>query len=198
MRIPCTLSLAAALLLGRTEARSQRLCDFGLNAGASLDDLSTGYQHDPVIGAHAALFFRVKPALLPGAQGELMLTTLGSDVRVEGYEAELRSVAVRAPVFLLWGVGPAEIHAGAYYERYLTAEIVREFNVPLEEIPVEIADLSDEGYGLLFGAGLHFGHFYSSVRYNMGLSSLGTGPYLDDVKNRQWQAYLGFGFLSTK
>jgi hypothetical protein len=68
----------------------------------------------------------------------------------------------------------------------------------VEDIPIELADLEEEGYGLLAGAALHLGHFYGGVRYNMGLSSIGTGPYLDDVKNRQWQAYIGLGFASTK
>lgn len=197
MRTSSTLMTLSLTVLFPLCTAAQKLFDIGLKAGVNLDDLRSGYTHQAIVGAHAGVFARVKPPLLPGVQGELLLTSLGSDVRVEGYKAELRSMAVRVPLMLVWGVGPAEIHAGAYFDKYLTEDIVRDFEVPVEEVPVELADLEEDGYGLLFGGGLHLGQFYGGVRYNLGLTSIGSGPYLDDVKNRQWQVYIGLGFVNA-
>ncbi len=196
MKLRYTFPFVATLAMCSVNA--QGLFDIGLKGGVNMDDLVTSYRHESIIGGHAGIFARVKPPILPGVQGELLLTSIGSNVWVEGYEAEIRSVSARAPLFLIWGLGPAELHAGAYYERYLTEDIVRNFDVPVEDVPVELADLAEDGYGLLFGGGVHLGNFYGGLRYNMGLSSIGSGPFLDDVKNRQWQAYIGLSFIGAK
>jgi hypothetical protein len=39
------------------------------------------------------------------------------------------------------------------------------------------------------------GHLYLGARYNYGMQDLATGPYLSDIRERQTQFYLGWGFL---
>jgi hypothetical protein len=172
-----------------------QLFDLGVKGGLSQDDLRTSYAHEALIGGHAGLFMRVKPPILPGGQAELLLNSFGSRVTVNGVEGDLRSLALQLPVFVVFALGPVELHGGGYYERYLTQELANEFNVDLNDLPVEAGQLYDEGYGLLVGGGLRLGHFYAGVRYNMGMQDLGTGPFLSDVRTRQLQAYLGIGFF---
>lgn len=172
-----------------------QLFDLGLKGGLSQDDLRTSYAHEALIGGHAGLFVRVKPPILPGGQGELLLNSFGSRITVNGVEGDLRSLALQVPLFVVFALGPVELHGGGYYERYLTQELATAFDVDLDDLPAEAGQLYEEGYGLLVGGGLRLGHFYAGVRYNMGMQALGTGPLLSDVRTRQLQAYLGFGFF---
>lgn len=191
-----TLLVCTVLHIGMP-AGAQNLFDFGLKGGVNMDDLKTGYQHESVIGGNVGVFARVKPPILPGVQGELLLTSLGTNVTVEGYNADLRTVAMQVPVFMVLALGPAELHAGGYYEHYLTKNFVDDLDVVVEGQDVSVADLADDGYGLLLGGGVRFKHFYAGVRYNMGLDGVGSAPLLEDVQNRQIQAYVGFGLFKA-
>jgi len=195
MRYPLilTLTLAHACL----PVMGQNLFDVGLKGGVNLDDLKTQYSHERILGGHFGLFARVKPPILPGVQGELLLTSLGTHARVEGYESDVRTVALQVPLFAVLAIGPVELHGGGYYERYLTKNFINELDFEIEGQPVEIADLADDGFGVLLGAGVRFGHFYAGARYNMGMDALGSPPFLDDLYNRQLQFYLGMGFLDV-
>lgn len=173
----------------------QNLFDVGLKGGVNLDDLTTRYSHEAVLGGNFGLFARVKPPILPGLQGEVLLTSLGTHARVEGYESDVRTAAVQLPLFVVVAIGPVELHGGGYYERYLTKTFINDLDLEIEGQELEIADLADDGFGLLLGAGVRFGHFYAGARYNMGLDALGSPPFLDDVRNRQLQFYVGVGFL---
>lgn len=195
---PKTL-LLAALLLGSAQVHAQ-LFDFGPKLGVNRDDLMTPYRNEPLIGGHVGLFARVKPPIFPGAQGELLLTSIGSQVTVEGYTAELRGLALQAPLFAVVAFGPFELHGGIYYQRQLSKSLARNFSVEIEGVEIngediELDDLADNGFGLLMGAGVRFGHFYAGARYNMDMQPLGSEPFLHDVYGRQLQAYVGFGLL---
>ncbi len=191
------LALLLATAFGCGDVSAQQLFDFGLKLGVNRDDLMTSYRHEPLIGGNAGLFARVKPPVLPGAQAELLLTSIGSHVTVEGYEADLRGVSLQAPLFIVFGFGPFELHAGGYYQRQLTESFADnlDIEIPIEGQDLDLADLREDGYGLLLGAGVHFGHFYAGARYNMDLSPLGGAPFLDDVYGRQIQAYVAFGLF---
>ena len=184
-----------ALILFSFPAIGQNLFDIGLKGGLNRDDLTTTYAHDPLLGGNLGVFARVKPPIFPGVQGEVLVSSLGSHVTVEGYDADLRTVSVQLPLFMVLALGPVELYGGGYYERYLTKGFVSDLNVEIEGQTVELADLADDGYGALVGAGVRFGHFYAGARYNMGMKALGSPPFLDDVYSRQIQAYIGVGFL---
>lgn len=178
-----------------------QLFDLGFKAGASRDDLTTEYAHEGVWGGHVGLFARIKPPVWPGLQGEVLLTSLGSRVTVLGETAELRSLSVQTPLLVVMAFGPVELHAGAYYEYYLTRSIATRFDIDLDELqnelPVEAGRLNDDGFGYLLGAGVRFKHFYAGARYNIGATPLGSGPFLDGLYTRQLQAYLGVGLFSA-
>lgn len=189
-----SLALCAGVVAG-IASHAQRLFDIGLKAGVGRDDLATDYAHSPVLGGSAGLFARVKAPLLPGAQGEVLLTTVGTHLNVEGYNKDLRTVALQVPLFAVLSIGPVELHAGGYYERYLTKNFINGGPVTIEGQEVSLDDLANDGYGALVGAGVHLARFYGGVRYNMGLGPLGNGLVLDDVHSRQLQLYIGFGFV---
>jgi hypothetical protein len=169
--------------------------DLGLKGGIGLDDLRTDLPHEAVLGGHGGLFVRYKPDHF-GVQAEFQVNSLGSRVTVERERLELRSISMHLPVLLLLAHGPWELHSGFYFEKYLTMELATEFDVDVSDLPVDAGRLSGSGLGALVGAGVRSGHFYAGLRYNMGLQDIGTGPYLTDVRTRQWQAYLGFGFFA--
>lgn len=159
MRI--TFTLLALLFFVPAQAQ---LFDLGLKGGINQDDLRTNYSHSALVGGHAGVFARVKPPILPGVQGEVLFTSLGSRVSVEDYRADLRTAAVQVPLFLLLSLGPVEVHAGGYYDRYLTKEFRIDQSIDLGNASLSVNDLADDGYGLLGGAGLRLGHFYAGAR----------------------------------
>lgn len=193
MRYAHLLLISAALLV--PHCVSAQVFDLGIKGGVSRDDLTTTYQHEPLLGGNLGLFARVKAPIFPGIQGEVQLTSLGSNVTVEGYTAELRTLAVHTPLLAILAVGPVELHGGVYYEHYLTRRIATEFNIDIDGLPVEVGRLNDSGYGFLVGGGVRFGRFYAGARYNMGMEPMGSGPFLSDVYSRQVQGYIGVGFF---
>lgn len=195
MRFPALLLACAAFLLSSSALHAQRLFDLGLKGGVNMDDLSTTFSHTAIVGGNFGVFARVKPPLLPGLQGEVLLSSVGSSVTSEGQTAELRSVDLQLPLFLIMAFGPAELHAGGYYARHLIKSIDGEEAITINGEKVSLSALNDDSYGILVGAGLRLKQFYAGARYNFGLGSIGTGPYLDDVKNRQAQLYIGWGFF---
>lgn len=189
-----TLFLLATVAIASV-AHSQRLFDVGLKAGASLDDLRSSYRHEALVGGHIGAFVRLKPPILPGVQGEALLSTMGTRLHIEGNSVDLRSATLQLPLFLIFSLGPVELHAGGYYDKQLAKSI--DATVQLEEGSgeVQLEDLNDGGFGLLAGAGLHLGSFYAAARYNYGLDAIGRGPYLDDVRTEQIQLSIGWGFV---
>ncbi|MBL7950844.1 MAG: outer membrane beta-barrel protein [Flavobacteriales bacterium] len=190
MRSLLTITFSFFLL-----AAQAQLFDLGLKGGVNQDDLRSSFQHEPLLGGHAGIFARVKPPVLPGVQGELLVSTLGTNVRAEGQELDLRTASLQAPLFIVMAFGPFELHAGGYYEKYLTKSFTTDSDITFDGNTVRVADLADNGLGLLGGAGLRLGHFYAGARYLYGLEDVGTGPVLDGVRSRQVQAYIGFGFF---
>lgn len=190
MRSPITIAFLCMLF-----AAQAQLFDLGLKGGINQDDLKSKFQHEPLLGGNAGVFARIKPPILPGVQGELLISTLGTNVRAEGQELDLRTASLQAPLFLVMAFGPVELHAGGYYEKYLTKSFTTDLDVLIEGNTVRVADLADDGLGLLGGAGLRLGHFYAGARYLYGLEDVGSGPVLDGVRSRQVQAYIGFGFF---
>ena len=174
-----------------------QLFDIGLKGGVNQDDLRTDFSHDPLLGGHAGVFARVKPPILPGVQGEVLLTTLGSRVSADGYRADLRTAAIQVPIFLVLSLGPVELHAGGYYDRYLTKDFRIDQQVDFGDASLSVNDLADDGYGLLGGAGLRLGHFYAGGRYLYGLQDLGNGPVFQGVRSQQVQVYIGFGLFKA-
>ena len=186
--------LATCLLLqAGVPASGQSLFDFGPKAGLNRDDLTTSYSHQPLLGGNIGLFARVKPPILPGVQGELLLSSVGSHVVVEDYETDVRMLAMQMPLFLVLSIGPVELHGGGYYERYLSKGVLDDASVEIEGETFDLTDVSDDGFGVLLGAGIHLSRLYAWARYNMGMTALGPAPYLDDVFSRQWQAYIALG-----
>ncbi|MEZ4789162.1 MAG: outer membrane beta-barrel protein [Flavobacteriales bacterium] len=189
-----TLLLLGLLLFAPSQAQ---LFDLGVKGGVNQDDLRTNYSHSALVGGHAGVFARVKPPILPGVQGEVLVTSLGSRVSVEGFRADLRTAAVQLPLFMVLSLGPAELHAGAYYDRYLTKEFHIDQSIDLGDASLSVNDLADDGYGLLGGAGLRLGHFYAGGRYLHGLQDLGAAELLRGVRSQQVQVYIGFGLFKA-
>jgi hypothetical protein len=188
-------AIAVILLTLPYHIKAQQLFDLGIKGGVNSDDLSTSYSHQPLMGGHVGLFARIKPPVLPGVQGEALLSSAGTSLEVEGLRADLRLVELQLPLFAVFAAGPVELHAGGYHSRHLTRSLNTDLSIDLEGEQVGIADLRDGSFGLLIGAGLRLSRFYASARYNHGLEPIGTGSYLEDVKNRQFQFSLGYGFF---
>jgi hypothetical protein len=181
--------------LAQQPVSGQKLFDLGVKAGISMDDLSTGYAHHALAGGNVGLFARVKPPVLPGVQGEVLLSSMGSTVTVEDQTSNIRTMTLQLPLFVVFSLGPVELHAGGYYDR----QLARSWNISgmltVGDDEVSLDDLREGSFGALVGAGLRFSHFYLGARYNYGLQDLASGPYLNDIRNRQGQFYLGWGFF---
>ena len=175
------------------QAQAQQIFDLGPKAGINFDDLSSDVSHSAVLGYHGGLFARVKPPLFPGVQGEVLLSSLGTDLQfAEATDAQARGLAVQLPLFLVFALGPAELHAGAYFNRHLSTNI--DGAQTSEGVTLGTGELEEDDHGILVGAGLHLGRIYGGVRYNYGLKDLGTGAF-EDARNRQAQIYLAYGLF---
>lgn len=124
MRSPITIVLLLACC-----SLSAQLFDLGLKGGINQDDLRTSFNHEPLLGGHAGVFARIKPPILPGVQGELLVSTLGTNVRAEGQELDLRTASLQVPLLLVVALGPVELHAGGYYEKYLTKSFTTDLDI---------------------------------------------------------------------
>ncbi len=189
-----TLHFCAAVVIHQTTS-GQKLFDLGPKAGISSNDLSLGSSHTAVVGWQGGLFARIKPPLFPGLQGEVLLSSIGSDIQFNGAaDAHIRSFAVQVPVFIVFAVGPVELHCGGYYDRFLSTSA--EGGVNTEGSANSSGTFSEGDYGLLLGAGLHLDRFYAGARYNYGLKAIGSGDgFLGDASNRQAQAYVAYGLF---
>lgn len=190
--LPLALFCSVSLVTNQP-LQAQQIFDLGPKAGVSFDDLSSEASHTAVLGGHAGLFARVKPPLFPGVQGEVLLSTFGSDLEfAEATDAQARALAVQLPLFLVFSLGPAELHAGAYFNRTLTTNV--EGGTTEEGVTLGTGDLEEDDHGILVGAGLHLGRIYAGIRYNHGLKDLGIGVF-DDARNRQAQIHLAYGLF---
>ncbi len=176
-------------------ACAQRIFDLGPKAGISSNDLSLDPGHTAVMGWQGGVFARIKPPLLPGVQAELLLSSMGSDAHFgDATDVHVRSLALQVPIFVVIAFGPVELHAGGYLDRLLATSAEGAMNI--EGGANNSGEFTDGDYGLLVGAGLHLSQFYTGVRYNFGLTAIGSGDgFLGDAKNRQAQAYIAFGLL---
>jgi hypothetical protein len=195
MRTLITATTLCLAMFAMQTASAQRLFDLGPKAGISYDDLSLSRSHIAVLGWHAGVFARLKPPLFPGVQGELLVTSMGSDIKPsDGGGTQVRSVALQVPVFAVFSIGPAEIHLGGYADKLLTT--TANSYADADGTVHERGDLSNGGYGLLLGGGLHLGSFYAGVRYNYGLNDISTGEgFLASAQNRQAQLYVAIGLF---
>ena len=175
-------------------APAQRLFDIGLRAGANLDGLRTDPSPERTLGAHGGLFARVKPPLLPGLQGEALISSMGTPFNINEQRIQLRGTTLQVPLFLVLALGPVELHGGGYYDRLLSSGLDATIITADGVQQLGRDDLSDSGYGLLAGAGLHLGRFYATARYNHGLDPIGRGV-LSDVRTAQLQFGIGWGFV---
>src|SRR5690606_17878993 len=107
---------------------------------------------------------------------------------------ELRGTTFQVPVFLVFALGPVELYGGGYYDKLLSSGLDATVITADGVQQLGRDDLSDSGYGLLAGAGLHIGRFYASARYNHGLDPVGRGV-LSDVRTEQLQFGIGWGFV---
>lgn len=189
------LALGLVLTACTAPLHAQRPFDLGIKLGVNRDDLANSYAHTPLLGGHIGLFARVKAPLLPGVQAEALLSSMGTHVELFGSSADLRTAVLQVPVFALLSIGPAELHLGGYYTRQLAKDWDLSTDLQVEGTSITLDELNDGTFGLLAGAGVHLGHFYAHLRYNYGLQALGSGPYLGDVKERQVQLSIGWGFL---
>ena len=182
-------------LLARLPVHCQKLFDLGVKGGVNMDDLHSSYAHTSLMGGNAGVFARVKPLILPGVQGEILVSSMGSSVTVEGQRVEVRTATLQLPLFVVFSLGPVELHAGGYYDRQLAKDWNISSTLTVDGNEVSVDDLSDGTFGLLGGVGLRLGHFYLGARYNYGMQDLSSAPYLNDIRNRQTQFYLGWGFF---
>jgi len=194
MRNALLFSFALAACVQST-AYGQKLFDLGIKGGVNMDNLSTANGHSALLGGEAGLFARIKPIILPGVQGEVLVSTMGAAVNVEGQHAELRTLSLQLPVFLVFSFGPMDLHLGGYYDVALQKTWDISGSVTDEGEEVTLQEPRSGTYGLLAGAAIRLGHIYMGVRYNYGMQDLASGPYLGDIRNRQTQFYLGWGFL---
>ena len=176
-------------------AYGQKLFDLGIKGGVNMDNLSTDHSHSGILGGEAGIFARIKPPLLPGVQAEALASTMGVAVNIDGQRADIRAVSLLLPVFMVLSIGPVEFHAGGYYDVPLTKSWDISKTLTEEGNEITLDEPRSGTYGLLAGAAVRAGHLYLGANYNYGMQDLATGPNLSDIRNRQTQFYLGWGFF---
>jgi hypothetical protein len=189
------------LLLCGMQANAQKLFDLGVKAGISRDNMQLDNVADyrAVMGWHAGIFARLKPPLMPGGQMELLFNTMGTDLRIADTiagDARIRLNYLQMPLFLVFSLGPAELHLGGYASYLMNASITKPASVVGEVQQLRENQYQDMDYGLLGGAGLRLGSFYAGARYTFGLGAVGVSgnSILSNARNMQAQFYIGFGF----
>jgi hypothetical protein len=148
------LILVCALSHVSLTLHAQRILDLGIKGGVNLDDLVSSYTHSPIIGGNFGLFDRVKPALLPGVQGAILLSSMGISTQVLGVNAELRSMDLQLPLFAVFALGPFELHRGGYYSHHFARRLINDLEMDIDLNEAGIEDIHDDTFGLLVGAGL--------------------------------------------
>jgi hypothetical protein len=193
--------ILALLLLPCVHTQAQRLFDIGVKAGVSRDNirLENVTDHRGVTGWHGGLFVRLKPPLAPGVQGELLYNTMGADIlgfdTVPG-SATIRLRYLQLPAFLVFTLGPAELHVGGYASHLLGSTITQPSAITGEIQQLRSNQFANVDYGLLGGAGIRLGSFYAGGRYTIGLGTVGDSDnnILGNARNMQAQLYVGYGF----
>ena len=189
------------VLLSGLQAGAQQLFDIGLKAGINQDDIriQNVADHRPVLGWNAGLFARVKAPAAPGFQAELLYSTQGTDLRIADSipsETNIRLNYLQLPVFLVFSLGPAEIHVGGYGSYLMNASITQPATAYGEVLQLKESHFVDMDYGLLGGLGFKFGSIYAGGRYLLGLGTVGEGiTLLRDSRNLQAQLYIGIGLV---
>jgi hypothetical protein len=193
--------IAAVILLVSHTADAQKLFDVGFKAGINQDDIRilNVADHKPVLGWHAGMFTRVKAPLSPGLQVELLYSTQGTDLRISDSipgETQIRLNYLQLPVFLVFSLGPAELHVGGYGSYLMNASITQPVTAYDEVMQLRENLFNDMDYGLLGGVGVKLGSFYAGGRYLLGLGTVGEGvALLRDSRNLQAQIYIGIGLV---
>lgn len=196
------LVLPFLLLLIAVSANAQRIFDLGFKAGISRDDitLENVADHTTILGWQAGVFARVKPPLTPGLQAEVLYNNTGSDLRLTdamASDANIRLQYVQVPLFLVFSLGPAEIHLGAYGSHLLNASITNPLAIHEEYQALRANEFQDTDYGLLGGAGFRAGRIYAGARYLIGLGTIGAADnnILRNARNMQAQFHVGYGLF---
>jgi hypothetical protein len=190
------------LLLPALAVRGQGLFDAGVKGGVSRDNILFTNVADfkAITGWQAGVFARVKPPLAPGVQAELLLNTLGTDLRPADTlagEAAIRLRYLQLPVFLVFALGPAEVHLGVYASQLLNSSIDQPTVMYQEVQQLREDEFVNIDHGLLGGLGFKFGRVYAGARYLVGLGNMGSGSnhLLGRARSTQAQFYLGYGFV---
>lgn len=180
---------------------AQKLFDLGLKGGVSKDEIRMDNvaSAEGIVGWHFGAFFRVKPPLAPGVQLEALYNSMGTDVMLSDSladDSEVRLQYLQAPLFLVFSLGPAELHVGGYASHLLNASIRHPQQVQSELVALRANQFLDTDYGLLGGVGFDLGQIYLGARYTIGLGTIGASDnaILRDARNSQFQFYLGIGF----
>ncbi len=195
-----TFTLMALLAIASSQLRAQKLFDLGLKAGVSKDDIRMDNVADleGIVGWHAGMFFRLKPPVAPGVQLEALYNSMGTDVMLNDSlnDSHVRLQYLQAPLFLVFSIGPAELHVGGYASHLLNASIRHPQQVQEELVQLREDQFMDTDYGLLGGAGVRLGQLYLGARYTIGLGTIGAADndILRNARNAQAQFYLGIGF----
>ncbi len=188
------------ILITVSALQAQKLFDLGIKGGVSRDNIRLDNVADntAIMGWHFGGFMRVKPPVAPGIQVEALYNSMGTDVRAldaQRESSELRLQYLQAPLFLVFSLGPAELHLGGYASHLMNASINQPAEVQQEIFELREDRIRDTDYGLLGGLGLKLGSFYMGARYTFGLGTVGEpeNVILHDARNMQAQFYIGIG-----
>ncbi len=197
----CRIAIILCTILFSSFGYSQGSFDIGVKGGISRDRIQVNNVADlrGVTGHHAGLFARVKAPLTPGVQIELLYNTMGTDILVSdtsGADAQVRLNYLQLPLFLMFTLGPAELHFGGYGSYLLNSSISQPTAVQAEIQQLKDDQYMDVDYGLLGGVGVRLKSFYAGARYTIGLGTVGEADndILGNARNMQAQLYIGIGF----
>lgn len=184
-----------------TQVEAQKLFDIGIKGGVSKDNIRMDNVAglEGIIGWHGGMFFRLKPPVAPGVQLEALYNSMGTNVVLNDSlmgDSEVRLQYLQAPLFLVFSIGPAELHIGGYASHLLNASIRHPLQVQEEVVALRENQFMDTDYGLLGGFGVRLGQVYLGARYTIGLGTIGAADndILRNARNAQAQFYLGIGF----
>ncbi|MDR1726211.1 MAG: PorT family protein [Bacteroidales bacterium] len=192
---------------------------FGVKGGLNLSNMSFSYDVDEPnepklkFGFHAGLIFEYRINRLLGVSLEPMYSMQGFRISYEGtipvlvdYEVTggLTANYIQVPLMLkFYPFGGLFIEAGPQFGFCIgasTDETVVKIGSTEEKTPsVDLKSGDDYNvfdFGVGFGAGWDFGHFFVSARYNLGITNfaatLNDGD--ESVKNNNIMVSVGFKF----